>query len=82
MTEFRFLKMSSFMKKHAMAYFCCCCFLGATETFAEDAIEFAGTYFCTADAVGGVSYNEFTGDWVGVEFAAGNMYILSIRNNG
>jgi hypothetical protein len=71
--------MSSFMKKYVTVYFFCC--LGATETFAEDTIEFAGTYFCTADAVGGVRYNEFTGDWVGGEFTAGNIYILNIRNN-
>lgn len=55
--------------------------MGATATFAEVTTEFAGTYFCTADAVGGVRYNEVAGDWVGYQFEAGSRYVLNIRNN-
>jgi hypothetical protein len=73
--------MSLLMKKIRNGLLCCCCFFGATATFAEVTTEFEGTYFCTADAVGGVRYNEVAGDWVGYEFGAGSRYILNIRNN-
>lgn len=73
--------MSSFMKKIRNGFLFCFCFLGANATFAEVTTEFAGTYFCTADAVGGVRYNEIAGDWVSTKFEAVSKYILNISNN-
>lgn len=60
-----------------ISYFIIC----ANTVFADDKAEFAGAYFCTADAVGGVRYNEYTDNWAGYVFRASGRYILNIREN-
>lgn len=41
--------------------------------------DFSGSYFCTADAAGGVSYNDGTKKWEGTIFRVEDRYILTVK---
>jgi len=45
----------------------------------QNANDFSGSYFCTGDAVGGVSYNNGAGKWEGAVFSSGDQYILNVK---
>lgn len=51
--------------------------LAESVTSEED--DFSGSYFCTAEAVGGVRFNEQINAWESYKFAANGRYIVSVK---
>lgn len=52
-----------------------------TQVYADANERFIGSYFCTADAVGGVRFNEGTDKWESYRFSAASKYIINISAN-
>ena len=50
----------------------------AQTAFAQNSGKFHGKWFCTEDAVGGVSYNEGLDKWESTHFRTGARYVLAI----
>ncbi len=54
-------------------------FLIPNSALSQNMNDFSGSYFCTTDAVGGVSYNDSAGKWEGAIFRGESRYILNVK---
>lgn len=53
-------------------------FVQSSWLYAGEIMKYSGSYFCTADAVGGIMFNENTDKWESYRFRAGGEYIMNI----
>lgn len=54
-------------------------FIIPSNALAIEGKDFSGSYFCTADAAGGVSYNDTSKKWEGTVFRVEDRYILKVE---
>ena len=53
--------------------------LAGCTAWADDEPDFSGSYFCTADAAGGVRFNDATGTWESTQFKTDSRHILKLE---
>ena len=57
-------------------------FVIPSNAIAEIINDFSGSYFCTADAAGGIRYNDSADKWEGAIFNEEDRYILKVKISG